>query len=90
LGKKRKFAPNIHQFKSALKNIEDHEMHNFYRKHKYIEVDDMKLSEKMIQKITNRFAKYIIENPLRAEEITKLMNDILVEQPKEEFNKKHQ
>jgi glutamyl-tRNA reductase len=88
--KKRKFAPNIHQFKSALKKIEDHEMHNFHRKHKYIDVEDMELSEKLIQKITNRFAKYIIENPLRAEEITKLMNEILVEQPKEEFNKKHQ
>ena len=88
--KKRKFAPNIHQFKAALKHIEDHEMHNFHRKHKYIDVEDMELSEKLIQKITNRFAKYIIENPLRAEEITKLMNEILVEQPKEEFNKKHQ
>ena len=77
-------------FKSALKKIEDHEMHNFHRKHKYIDVEDMELSEKLIQKITNRFAKYIIENPLRAEEITKLMNEILVEQPKEEFNKKHQ
>ncbi|MEN9487588.1 MAG: glutamyl-tRNA reductase [Bacteroidota bacterium] len=88
--KKRKFAPNIHLFKSALKKIEDHEMHNFHRKHKYIDVEDMELSEKLIQKITNRFAKYIIENPLRAEEITKLMNEILVEQPKEEFNKKHQ
>ena len=88
--KKRKFAPNIHQFKAALKHIEDHEMHNFHRKHRYVDVEDMELSEKLIQKITNRFAKYIIENPLRAEEVTKLMNEILVEQPKEEFNKKHQ
>lgn len=88
--KKRKFAPNIHQFKAALKHIEDHEMHNFHRKHRYVDIEDMELSEKLIQKITNRFAKYIIENPLRAEEVTKLMNEILVEQPKEEFNKKHQ
>ena len=29
----------------------------------------MELSDKMIQKITNRFAKYIIDNPLKAEEI---------------------
>lgn len=87
--KKRKFAPNIHQFKAALKQIEDHEMHNFHRKHRYVDIEDMELSEKLIQKLTNRFAKYIIENPLRAEEVTKLMNEILVEQPKEEFNKKH-
>jgi glutamyl-tRNA reductase len=88
--RKRKFAPNIHQFKAALKHIEDHEMHNFHRKHRYVDIEDMELTEKLIQKITNRFAKYIIENPLRAEEVTKLMNEILVEQPKEEFNKKHQ
>lgn len=87
--RKRKFAPSIHQFKAALKNIEDHEMHNFHRKHKYVDIEDMELSEKLIQKITNRFAKYIIENPLRAEEVTKLMHEILVEQPKEEFHKKH-
>jgi hypothetical protein len=30
----------------------------------------------MIQKITNRFAKYIIENPHRSEEVTKLLDDI--------------
>lgn len=86
--RKRKFAPSIHQFKAALKNIEDHEMHNIHRKHKYVDIEDMELSEKLIQKITNRFAKYIIENPLRAEEVTQLMHDILVEQPKEEFQKK--
>ena len=62
-------------------------MHNFHRKHRYVDIEDMELTEKLIQKITNRFAKYIIENPLRAEEVTKLMNEILVEQPKEEFNK---
>ena len=41
--KKRKFAPNIHQFKAALKHIEDHEMHNFHRKHRYVDVEDMEL-----------------------------------------------
>jgi len=49
----------------------------------------MELSEKMIQKITNRFAKYIIDNPWKAEEISKLMHEILVEQPNNEFNEKH-
>ncbi len=70
--RKRKFAPNIHQFKAALKHIEDHEMHNFHRKHRYVDMEDMELTEKLIQKITNRFAKYIIENPLRAEEVTEV------------------
>ncbi|MFP3595822.1 glutamyl-tRNA reductase [Chryseobacterium sp. SIMBA_029] len=87
--KKRKLAPNIHHFKASLKNMERNEMHNFYRKNKYININDMELSEKMIQKITNRFAKYIIDNPLKAEEISKLMHEILVEQPNNEFNEKH-
>ncbi len=87
--KKRRLAPNIHHFKAVLKNMERNEMHNFYRKNKYINITDMELSDKMIQKITNRFAKYIIDNPLKAEEISKLMHEILVEQPNNEFNEKH-
>ena len=87
--KKRKLAPNIHHFKAVLKNMERNEMHNIHRKHKYIDIDDMELSDKLIQKITNRFAKYIIDNPSRAEEISSLMHEILVEQPNREFNEKH-
>lgn len=87
--KKRKLAPNIHHFKAVLKNMERNEMHNIHKKHKYVEVTDMQLSDKMIQKITNRFAKYIIDNPWKAEEISKLMHEILVEQPINEFNEKH-
>ncbi|WP_018674783.1 glutamyl-tRNA reductase [Riemerella columbina] len=87
--KKRKFVPKIHQFKSSLQRIEEHEMHNFYRKHRYIGIEDMELSNKLIQKITNRFAKYIIDHPRKAEEIAKLMEDIFVKQPIEEFNEKH-
>mgnify|MGYP001011247326 FL=1 len=87
--KKRKLAPNIHHFKAVLKNMERNEMHNIHKKHRYVEVTDMQLSDKMIQKITNRFAKYIIDNPWKAEEISKLMHEILVEQPNNEFNEKH-
>ncbi len=87
--KKRKLAPNIHHFKAVLKNMERNEMHNFHRKNRYVNIEDMELSDKMIQKITNRFAKYIIDNPLKAEEVSKLMHEILVEQPNNEFNEKH-
>lgn len=87
--KKRKLAPNIHHFKAVLKNMERNEMHNIHKKHRYIPVNDMELSDRMIQKITNRFAKYIIDNPWKAEEISKLMHEILVEQPNQEFNEKH-
>ncbi|WP_187478551.1 glutamyl-tRNA reductase [Amniculibacterium sp. G2-70] len=87
--KKRKMAPKINRFKSVLKKMEQHEMHNIHKKHKYIEVDDMALSDKIIQKITNRFAKYIIDNPLKAEEVSKLMHEMFVEQPNQEFKDKH-
>lgn len=87
--KKRKLAPDIHHFKAVLKNMERNEMHNIYRKHRYIQIYDMELSDRMIQKITNRFAKYIIDNPWKAEEVSKLMHEILVEQPHREFNEKH-
>ena len=87
--KKRKLAPNIHHFKAVLKNMERNEMHNIHRKHRYVKVEDMELSDKIIQKITNRFAKFIIDNPWKAEEISKLMHEMLVEQPNNEFNEKH-
>src|SRR5699024_10870142 len=64
--KKRKLAPNIHHFKASLKHMENHELHNFHRKHRYVGIEDMELSNKLIQKITNRFAKYIIDNPWKA------------------------
>lgn len=87
--KRRTLAPNIHQFKAILKDMERHEMHTIHRKYRYVGIDDMELSEKMIQKITNRFAKYIIENPWKAEEVTKLMHEMFVEMPNKEFNEKH-
>lgn len=86
---KRKLAPDIHHFKAILKNMERNEMHNIHKKHRYIGIEDMELSDKMIQKITNRFAKYIIDNPEKADEISKLMHEILVEHPNKEFNEKH-
>ncbi len=86
---KRKMAPAIHHFKAVLKNMERNEMHNIHKKHRYIAVEDMELSDKLVQKITNRFAKYIIDNPSRAAEISQLMHEMFVEQPNKEFNEKH-
>lgn len=86
---KRKMAPSIHQFKAALQNIENKELHNIHKKFRYAKIEDMELSNKMIQKITNRFAKYILDHPEKAEDISKLMHEILVEHPNIEFNEKH-
>ena len=75
--KKRKLAPQINHFKNSLKKIEENEMHNIHKKFQYAKIEDMELSNNLVQKITNRFAKYIMENPSRADEITKLMEEIL-------------
>lgn len=75
--KKRKLAPQINHFKNSLKKIEEHEMHNIHKKFQYAKIEDMELSNNLVQKLTNRFAKYITENPSRADEITKLMEEIL-------------
>ena len=87
--KKRKLAPNITHFKNSLKQIEENELHNIHRKFHYAKIEDMELSNNLVQKITNRFAKYILENPLRATEITKLMEEILDihKQDSDEHNK---
>ncbi|MFN3020097.1 glutamyl-tRNA reductase [Chryseobacterium sp. TY3] len=85
--RKRKFAPSINNFKNSLKQIESHELHNIHKRHQYAKVEDMELSDKLIQKITNRFAKYILENPWKADEVSKLMEEILVlHNPKKQNN----
>ncbi|WP_300674183.1 glutamyl-tRNA reductase [Soonwooa sp.] len=85
--RKRKFAPSITNFKNSLKQIESNEMHNIHKRFQYAKVEDMELSDKLIQKLTNRFAKYILENPWKAEEVSKLMEDILVlHNPKKKNN----
>ena len=87
--KKRKMAPNIHRFKNNLMRIEQNELHKVTRKNGDVQEDDLHLTRKMIQKITNRFAKYIIENPHRSDEVTKLLDEILNLQTKEEIDEKH-
>ena len=69
--------------------IEQNEIHKVARKNGEIDEEDLHLTRKMIQKITNRFAKYIIENPHRSEEVTKLLDDILNLQPKEDSYEDH-
>lgn len=87
--KKRKLVPEIHHFKAVLKNMQRNEMHKIHKKHRYIKVQDMELSDTLVQKMTNRFAKYIIEHPGKADEVARLVHEILVEQPKKEFDEKH-
>lgn len=87
---KRKYAPTINSFKKSLKNIEANELHNIHKRHQYAKIEDMELSDKLIQKLTNRFAKYIMENPWKADEVSKLLEDILVlHSPKKNPNEEY-
>ncbi len=79
--KNRKMVPSIWEFKQNLKQIEANELHKIHKKFQYADILDMELSEKLIQKITNRFAKFIIEHPDKEQEIATLFRDILVLTP---------
>ncbi|NAW50653.1 glutamyl-tRNA reductase [Elizabethkingia argentiflava] len=87
--KKRKMAPHIHFFKNNLKRIEQNEIQKAIKKNGGLDESDLLLTHKMIQKITNRFAKYIIENPHRSDEVSKLLDDILNLQPKADSYEEH-
>lgn len=75
--KTRKVAPHIHKFKNNLIQLEQTELHKVVKKVGEVNEEDLLLSRRMVQKITNRFAKFIIENPQRSEEVSKLLDDIL-------------
>ena len=55
-------------------------MHKIHKKFRYVDIKDMELTEMMINKLTGRFAKYILDHPAKAEEISQLMNDIMADQ----------
>jgi len=73
----RKLVPHIHRFKQTLEQMEQNEVLKTTKKFGKVEEEDKVLTQRMIQKITNRFAKYIIENPERSQEIANLMDEML-------------
>ncbi len=86
---KRKMVPKIHHFKDLLTDIERNEMHKIHKKFRYVDIEDMELTEMMINKLTGRFAKYIIDNPSKADEISALMKEIMVDQFKKDDHGQH-
>ncbi len=82
--KKRKVSPHIHHFKSYLTEIQRIEELRMEKKMEQNPLNHQELSDRVLKKITNRFAKYMIENPRKSEEVSKLLDDIFqIHLPKE-------
>ncbi|MDR3273476.1 MAG: glutamyl-tRNA reductase [Flavobacteriaceae bacterium] len=63
----RKYVPVIHAFKSDLERIKEYQIKTLKKSQKEISESEQILSDKIAQKITNRLADYLIENPDKAE-----------------------
>ena len=72
----RKYVPIIHAFKSDLERIKEYQIKVL--KKDQIEVSDgeTELSDRLVQKITNRLADYLIKNPEKAEDTIGLFKEM--------------
>ena len=71
--KTREFVPYIQSFKSRLQFIQDNEIHNLRKDNLSVDENELLLTKKMIQRITNQFASYLLENRDHAEDTYELM-----------------
>ena len=69
----RELVPYIKSFKSRLQFLQDNELHNLKKDKMELDENEIILSNKMIQRITNQFAAYILENRDNAEDAYELM-----------------
>jgi len=63
----RRYVPVIHAFKSDLERIKEYQIKTLKKSQKEISEGEQVLSDKIVQKITNRLADYLVENPDKAE-----------------------
>ncbi|MFA9289843.1 MAG: glutamyl-tRNA reductase [Solirubrobacteraceae bacterium] len=77
----REFAPLIQNFKNELDGLKNH-LSKEVAKKKIITKEETQenhlLSDKLIQKLTNRFASYILQNQSDAENTLSLINKVFV------------
>lgn len=71
----RRYAKNIAAFKNKLEVLQARESKEIKKKSKLEELDK-ELSDRMIQKLTNRYARFILDNKEEAEQTTKLMDQM--------------
>ncbi len=73
---KRKHAPIIKNFKNQLDIFNEVHSHELRKKNVNINGKETLLADKLAQKMTNRLADYILENPELAEETAELIQKI--------------
>ena len=71
----RKYVPFIQAFKERLEDIHNIE-HTTLKKKEMIVSDDVILSEKVIQKLTNHLANHLLENKESAGDTMELINKV--------------
>ncbi len=71
--KTRELVPYIQSFKSRLQFIQESELHNLKKDNQELDSNELILANKMVQKITNQFASYLLENRDHADDTYELM-----------------
>lgn len=69
----REFVPAIQSFKSRLEFLQQHEMNKLRKDNLEVSEKEIMLTNKLVQKITNQFASFLIENHDQSEETIDLI-----------------
>lgn len=72
----RKYTPIIHAFKNDLERIKEYQVKTLKKDQVEISDDGTKLSDRLVQKITNRLASYLIKNPEKADDTISLFKEM--------------
>ncbi len=72
----RKYVPVIHAFKSDLDRIKDYQIKTLKKDQVEVPESGTELSDRLVQKITNRLADYLIKNPEKAEDTIGLFKEM--------------
>lgn len=72
----RKYAPIIHAFKSDLERIKEHQLKTLKKDQMVVSEEETELSNRLVQKITNRLANYLITNPEKADDTINLFTEM--------------
>ena len=69
----RELVPAIQSFKNRLEFLQQHELHNLRKDNIEVSENEIMLTNKLMQKITNQFASFLIENRDESKETIELI-----------------
>ncbi|MGM5630165.1 glutamyl-tRNA reductase [Apibacter raozihei] len=72
----RKYVPVIYAFKSDLDRIKEYQIKTLKKDQINVSQEETQLSDRIVQKITNRLADYLIKNPEKAEDTIGLFKEM--------------